>query len=419
MFYWNVSYHWGLLSELLPPRVIFRASAQSSVDCYERRSNLLDQEERLFDPQFYLRELSLTTTDHQMLISRLCTYPWFGTNPPEFDGSNRAAWFSDIRTNVDSIWQGGLDPYEDWRTTVGAAIDFQLDLGCTRIILPSPIIDDPETTLDDYFALLDGSIQAASRLTELPILASVPFHERAIYSRDPQSSDLLEALADGISARPELDGAYVLLAGDALARDRIGSARVAGAILQLSKLLGNEAQMHVIANFVEALGVAACSVGAAGYGSGYSRKGRRLSLSDYVEPSFGRAFPKFHSLKYALDLLPERDLEKLRDARLLSRFLQDSTDASAPLLQALREGASSSEVNSWEERQNNTSASRKHYLLRHLRGSEQTFNAEECLDWLQAAEENWLYLNSRFEAEPLEAEGNHLTPWRTALERVL
>jgi hypothetical protein len=417
MFIQNLGYSWN--SEAgAGSAVMLRASGQD-VEAALRREQ--PPENVLFDPQLYFLDLDISPDEHPDLIAKLATYPWFGIDAPEYesDEGTRRDWAAGIKGKVDKYWGKREDPTSDWAATVRDAVEFQVRLGTRAIVLPATLIADPETDLAGDLRRLDDAVEVARDITDVPLYASVPIEEGAVKHRDPRANSLVEALADAISARDGLAGAYVPLAQLSMPKDRITNRKVVSALLQLSRKLGRDAGLKVIMNFVDGLGALCVAAGATAYGTGYKQKSRRLSPIDYKTRKGGSPLPKFHSLSLFLDFYPERDLERLRDQKLLRYVVEDKTAAAAPLLAALRAGAKTSTVAPWEERKGNTPAAESHYAQVHGSYKSRFESFDDAVAWVQEAEAAWLYLQERFKEDPLDAtEGAHLAPWRAAMEEL-
>jgi len=404
VYFENVGYHWDILRKVPMRGAIFRPSSQNHEMSLSRPKEFGG--EILFDPQFYLLDFQIIPDRFSKLLSNLSTYPWFGMESSESE-------------DIERKWNSRNDPLENWEDTVRKCIQCQIRFGCGKIIIPATTISDPETNLEADFARLDSAIDIASSLTKLPLLASVPFQDTAIGHRGPNDSDLIASIADGISARDNIVGAYVSLGFSNASEERVHDQRIATSLLTLSKMLSKNAGMIVIVNYLESLGLVAQAFGAYGYGSGYRRKSKRLSLNDLKDSGGGGAWPKFHSLALTMDFYPERELERIRDIRLTKYFAQDKTRSSTPLLDQLNSGGPVNAVAEWNEILNNVGAARVHYSELHTKFASKSWTPEQALDWMQSAETNWLYLQNRFEEEPLESNGSHISPWRSAIESIL
>ncbi len=421
MFLLNVGYQWSIVKEAPVSGAVFRASGQDLEGSLRRlRPNHLQSV--LFDPQLQFLDYQLDTQDYPTLIARLCTYPWFCMDAPDYDSGEgaRSDWLKEIKANVEAVWNDRRVVDDDWESVIHSSVAFQERFGCTEIILPSKLLADPEDSLDSYFDHLDEAVEVASKVTERPVLVGVPMDEGLVAHRDPQTSEVVEALADGISARGTVGGVYLTVSSDVGPGMHILNPKAAGAILRLCQLLGRDAGLRVVVNFVESLGLAALGFGAKAYASGFSRKGRCFRLEDYQDREGGAAYPKFHSRRLGLDFYPEADLSKLRDSRMLRYLEADRSPSGAPLLDALSRGLDATAVPQWEQRRNNVRTSKLHYAEVHSAAGKEDWTPDRVQAWLQDAESAWLYLSSRFEDDPLTApQGRHLAPWRRAVEHLL
>ena len=421
MFLLNVGYQWGILDEGEVSGAVFSATGQD-LETAARRTPPQSLDTVLFDPQLYLVDYALEPEDYPSLLVKLCTYPWFCANAPGYDSGEgpRRDWLTAIRGDIADIWSGREDAEGKWDEVVSACIGFQERFGCTSVILPSRLLADPEDSLDEYFIKLDEALAIAGSMTELPILASVPIDERLVAHRDPGKSEIVEALADGLTAREAVSSVYITVSRESSPAVQIVNPKVAGAVLRLCSLLSSSNRMSVTVNYLDSLGVAALGFGATAYGSGFSQKARCLRLGDYRDRDGGAAYPKFTSFRMGLDFYPDPDLDKLRNARLLRYLDGDRTKASTSLLDALASGHRASSVAQWAQRKNNVAAAKTHYIQLHERVSREKWNPGTVHAWLQDAESKWVYLAARFEDDPLDVpNGKHLAPWRRAVEDLL
>lgn len=419
MLYLNVGYQWGVLDRVDVDGCIYRASALDRESASRRE--MRTHEHILFDPQLYILDFPLSPDECRTTLGNIATYSWFGMPVPDYDsGESRVSdWRRGVRDSIATSWDARQSPSDRWDEVVTDAVTFQDQLGCSRIILPATMISDPNTALDLDMQRLDRAIEVASGLTDRPLLASVPLLDQAVRYRAPMANQLVDALADHISVRDQLHGAYVLLASEAPPKVYVTDANAAGAVLRLVQLVGSMAHKEVVVNFVEALGIVACTLGASAYATGYSRKDRRMSFID-LKGTGGRQLPKFYSSSLCMDLYPQRDMERRLVPRRLLRFVEgDATPAGDPLIQALRDGRPADDVAAWAETPNNTGAAQAHYVQRHKSSVGSVQTAEGALAWIQDAEMQWQYVSRRLEDDSLEAsDGAHLTPWRAAIEAV-
>lgn len=419
MYFENIGHDWNFLRKIPVGGAIFKPSTQDYVSSLNRDKNFV--EEILFDPQLYLLNFPIIPNNFSRLLCNLSTYPWFGMEVSKFDSTscNIRTWTKSIRAGIENIWDSRNSPLKNWKDTVTKCVQYQIKFGCSKIIIPATAISDPESNLKKDFARLDSAIDIASSLTELPLLASIPFQDTAIRHRGPNDSDLIEAIADGISARDNIAGAYVLLSFLNASEERIHNQRIAASLLALCKALSQNAEMIVIVNYLESFGLVAQAFGAYGYGSGYRRKSKRFSFNDLKDSGGGAASPKFHSLALTMDFYPETELERIRKIHLIKYFADDKTPSSTPLLDQLNSGGPVNAIADWAESPNNVSAARVHYSELHTKFASKSWTPEQALDWIQSAEVTWLYLRNRFEENPLESNGSHISHWRSAIESIL
>ncbi len=381
----------------------------------------------LFDPQLYLLDLQFPAGVFPTFAKNLGTYPWIGIEPPDFDsGQLRQFVEGEEELPVEARWKERKDPLSQWDVTVREAVNHQVNMGCDAIILPAPLIQDPETNLERDFDLLERAIQIATPLRgEKPLYASVPLADGLLAHHDFLENPLIEAIPDTLSAMAGLTGVYIpFLQVSATEQERVASQNGPGSLMRLARRFGSRTDLKTIFNFTESLGIVLHALGAQGYASGYNRKQRRLHISDFIpKKGGGGAFPKFYSMELCTDFLPSRGMERIAKKRLLSPMMRDVTNSSRPLFEALKAKKSVNDsVPDWAEIPGNIAAARHHYFEQHSRSHERVPDAEAAIAWLQDAEKNWAYLQQRFSGDPggpLEATANHLEPWRTALDRLM
>lgn len=419
MYYQNVGYRWGQIDGIDLDGACFSASSQNIEETL-RRSFPQTLKRTIFDPQLYILNLEVSPDNHSKLLARLATYPWFGLEAPSYESAeqNQSAWKRDVADQIDVLWQRRVSPFDRWEETVRSCLEFQVQAGFTSIILPAPLIRDPEDRLETFFTLLDEAVDVAASMGIECTIASLPLAEDSIMHKPFMQSDLVEAIADELTAREEISGVYlpVVSRGEG---DRLCSLNAVGALLRLSSLLARRPDFELIINFAESIGLVARALGAAGYCSGYTLKQRRFCIDDFMDSGFGIALPKFLSLSLLADFYPERDLERMAQAQLLRLVATDSTNAGDPLLRVLEKGGPARSVPAWDERRNNIAAAQSHYTQLQVALSRRpAMSPREVLGWLQAAEANAQYLKQRFKDDPLRFSGAHHAPWRSAVEAI-
>ncbi|MBW2005415.1 MAG: hypothetical protein JRI72_12585, partial [Deltaproteobacteria bacterium] len=300
-------------------------------------------------------------------------------------------------------------------------------------ILPMPLIERPEESIDQFVRWIDlGSIEfnelrGEIAETQTP-LVTIPLSDRLLHASTPSANVILQGIIDHLTSRPEVLGVYLVVEKAPDSYERITSANVACSIFHMTHMLGIVRGLKVFVNFTEQLGLFALAAGASAFGSGYETKAQRCCLMDFVQRGGGGGLPHFYSLATLCDYLPKRDiLEKLVPKRLLYIFTEDENPASASLFSALRADPAQRRLPpNWAEEINNVQASQDHYIQimtgateKLIELSSHSEKAQRALTWLQRAEQNATYLNSRFEDDPLSDSGVHTRVWRQAFEQYL
>lgn len=389
----------------------------------ERRNLTTEPKVLLFDPQLYLSGLEMDVCEKA--CSRLSTYPWFGGSDVEFDSDvyTQKEWFDEHKETM--IWPYTLpQSNKDIRECIKTCFDFQVALGVTQLIIPTPLIEDIENEFETQLKWIDVALELKSEFYDIEMLATVAFCDHIVIHQDPLENRAVQSIIDNISARSELDGAYIIPVQTGSNSIRITQLRVATTLLHISHIVGHQNEKKVIINFADSFGFACLGVGATAYGGGYTNKTRRMNLSDYIDAGGGGAYPKFHSHQLLLDFLSERDLTKIRDSRLLRLIKNDQTDASEDLFDALGAGLSANDVPPWRESLNNVTRATIHKIERSLMacselqyiGTNMDVRFEYILEWLQNAEAYHLLLDSRFNTAPLSDDERHIAVWSRAFD---
>lgn len=419
MFYQNIGYHWSRLGQEIRGAIF--GPAYQDIEHLLRRScpNLGT---KLFDPQLYFLDSDdeIEPEHYGLLLSRLSTYEWFGINSSPFDSTSTKAsdWRNELKSNIEEAWRNRTPWVVDWPNKVASCVRLQEDWGVSQIILPSMTVHDQSGNIEKVIAALDEAILVAQKITDRPLLASLPLSERLLQYSEIGDLGFVDSLAEQVLSREELAGAYIPVVSGG-ERDRLASRRTVLAVLRLCQALGANREMSVVPNFIETLGFAAMALGATGYGSGYAAKHRRFAVSDFRQSSGGIALPKFFSMGLVVDLWPERDLERLPSRHTLRLVEGDETPASAALFSALKNGRRVGSIVEWEERRNNVGQAAQHYCQLQYQRAVQTPTFDEALTWLVNAERDAQYLVDRFRDDPLLAlDTRHLPVWRTIFEQL-
>lgn len=393
MFLYNLYGHWNLFSQAESDGVIVHTVGRPSDRADGRAIPRPGEGFVLIDPEFYLA--TLDPADCGRSTERLATYPW--------------------HTDTSVPWP----PLEDLdqpqrRAVLESCLAWQQSQGASRLIIPTPLISDPTARLDNFLAWVDDGLDIAQQMS-VPSLITVALSDSCIGTH-------VQRVLDNVTAR-DPHGVYFLFETSRSSGAHAVSYEVACALLDACYVIGVIAGKEMFVNFADTFGLVCLAAGATAFAAGYERKARRLDFEYFEERGGGGAFPKFLSLTTTCRYRPERDMQRIRDQRLLRLLSNDRSIASSPLFTALDAGRDVGAVVEWRESRNNVSLARAHLIemlartARHI--GELTTLRERVgwvLDWLQDAERNVTYLNDRFEGDPLDDDGRHITPWRRAFE---
>lgn len=391
MFLYNSMWAWNLTTK--PHGVVLHAVGCPLARAESRAMPDSRNGYTLFDPNSYLWEFE--EADCARAVECVVSYPWVPAAP--------------VRRDISSMTD------EEVAGTLRVAADWQADRNVSSIILPTPLVSDPNAPLDDFLRWTDIGIDLATQL-DRPALLAFGLSEVALGTH-------FTTLLDQLTARADLPGLYVFVETSRSSGSVAVSREVARALLMTSYFVGRRLGKEVVVNFADTFGLACLSVGATAFAGGYERKCRSLDFEHFEERNGGGAFPKFFALGTTAYYRPARDMERLRDERLLRMLEPDRTDAAAPLFDALQAGRAAEDVPEWRESRSNVAAAKAHLIERMCDATDElsalSNDADKVawtLDWLQDAERDVAYLNSRFKDAPLDDDGRHVQAWRAAYE---
>lgn len=400
MFILNLGYKWTLASVDGLRGVAMAASANPIPRV--QREHPGDFHRVLFDPQLYLAGLRV---EHRTKVcARLAGYPWFGVEGVrsfESATQKRRDWDAAMRVHVASAWPGQVP--DDVDRAALQAVEFQVERGCTAILLPTPLVDEREDEGASIGTWIDSGISAAQELeVAQPLLATVAVSEKALNEGAFESGGILEALVDQVTARSDLDGVYIVVGQTGgLANAFEIHDNVARGYFYLTHHFAEAGVQQIILNYADLAGLVSVGLGATGFASAPSGSLRILQLDAFKDEGGGIAVPWFYSHATASEYQTETHLNVLTAHRLLRR-IADETDASAPLMDALRRGYTAGTLPAWAESQNNLTAAHLHYVQRMVavgsslrRKKRKNERREEILDWMESAEANALLVERR------------------------
>lgn len=377
----------------------------------------------LFDPQLYMAGLNAASTSGNT-VAKLSTYDWFGIEKKE-DFSSSAEWYEHAQDNIQRYWKGTAPNSNEWiNRGVKAAIDIQVKKGFDAIILPSPLTRDMASDYSEELKWVDAGLQYYNSLDlEIPLYASVAIRDKCLAYSASGSNNLIDIIADSLSAR-EIDGIYLVLEqGDENDELRqITNPVVLEGLLKFTDIIKSDTDLNLISNFIGFYGLALCGLGADGWCSGAYKSLRKFSLS--VNIGRGRAYPLYWSFKVASDINCDEDLDTLVEKGFADVVLEETNEA-ALLNQALRSGRKVDSVGSWTYSQSNVYAARGHYIQsaykrhRELMALSEDGKMKYIKEWLQDAVSNSQEVERTLDqhvGSNYKSNLQHVLSWRNAFE---
>lgn len=401
MFLLNVGYKWSCASNLDGlGGVIYLATGND----YQRmsRKSTPDYNRSLFDPQLYLAGLDVSRCSK--VCARLASYSWFGVpDMPDFDSgvSSRNEWKEQARLHVVGNWTGAT-PIEDTEVFNACfdCIEQQLNLSCTHVLLPSPLISEREDEASIAAQWLDKGVEAVEELeVGQPIIATVAIHESTLNDGAFEANGFLDTIVDQVTSRDGLDGVYIVI----MQAQRAHPFETLSAVNKAYLYLSNSFAQHygtVIVNFADLFGVVCLAGSATSVATGQSQALRRLCM-EFLDKSGGRALPHFYSHPALWEPFTERDLDVCVNRNCVAR-IRDVTRISRPLMDELARGGSAANLPEWAEQQSNLGAATQHFLIRiqqvvnEISSMSIPDRLEAVNDWLETAITRQAIIDRRF-----------------------
>lgn len=331
-----------------------------------RRRPLGEVTWQLFDPQLYLSGLDC---DQAMKVcARLSTYPWFGVDEiPEFDSDRdgQRSWEHDVQDVVCDQWHGDVpDDLGEIRGAALSAIEFQAEISCSHIILPTPLVAEREDEAETQAIWVDQGLAAADAAdVGQPLIATIAISEAVLNDAAFEAGGFLDTVVDQITAREGLSGVYIVVAQTEANHPLSPPYSVTAAYAHLSRAFAEYGHDFVFVNFADTFGVVCLGLGANAFATGPTQNLRRLSLAGFRD-SGGGPFPRFYSHRVVGEFLPDGDLRHVAAQRQLRR-VEDRTSYSRDLLQSLAKTGRANTVANWVETRNNVfKAAQPHFITR-------------------------------------------------------
>jgi len=361
-----------------------------------RLADLREFPKLFIDPQLYLSSLSvencLTPCAH------LATYSWFQVPDIEQlqEGENKPEYQKKIKEIVPKKWTARIPI--DILASCTSAIEFQNAHKCSHIILPSPLITMREDEAAVQAQWLDTGLNAYQALDiSKPVLASVALDEAVLSSTSYVPGGFLDTIVDQVSSRPGISGVYIVICQTHRRGPYQSSENVNRAYLYLAKKFANTGLENIIVNFADVFGITCISQGATLVAIGSGQSERNISLKSF-EDGGGAAIPHFFSRHSICEYQSESDLKQIIKQSLWRR-IEDQTEFSRPLVEAIRAGRDASTVPTWAEGKSNTAQAKKHFVksvqnILHDLQNDGDRNAF-IMNWLEDAEMIQTYIASK------------------------
>jgi len=403
MFFLNLGYQWNLAALPEVDNVILLPSGSD----WERLKTVQrGQFQRvLMDPQLYLA--GLDPSKCARTCSRLASCPWFCVpNLPHFnqDKQGLLEWRSSLQEKIEEKWLQQPPEGDEILSACSLSMEFQVQMGCSYIICPSPLISNRETGAALLGDWLDSSIQVfKNKEIGQPLLASVVVDENEIKENAEELSGFLDSLIAQVTARFEFSGVYVVIVQTHTNHPFQMGDKAVAAYLYLASAF-NKAFDVVLLNFADIIGYISLGCGASDFATGASLPHRRMTHENYIEEGGGKAFPNFYSHKCGAEFRSEKHLDEIVKNNLVRRII-DHTQYSEPLMKELKRGGSASAIVPWAEAQNNYRTAHKHYIARISQESRKVGKlplddrSSLISEWLEDVDVNQVYLKEKLGRE--------------------
>jgi hypothetical protein len=386
MYYFNARYRFAV-PQINPPfsGSIIAASALALVDLQKRKLGKYPHlANRHLDPQLYMA--SLDEALDPKTVKKLAAYPWFhGKDVPKYDSAThetRTKWKQAYGPQLVSKWTrtACVDP-AGIRQAAKAAVELQLSLGCSAILLPGPLTTMADLSLQPETDWIEAGISVCDELgVTKPIFATIAIAEDSLQA-PALKNPIVHSFPNQIASRDSLAGAYIVMEQSDPNNYFWTSRNPLSSLLVIIDDLHRGAGKRVVVNYVGTFGLVATAVGATAWSSGYYLSQRRFSRKGVQ----GRAHPRYHSMALASDIGLKNDLKLICKAGLGEK-LMTGTAADQVLRAALKVGKGPEDVPEWTYSQSNTAAAQEHYLQITSKADQEisSKNRDEQIAWVQS-----------------------------------
>jgi hypothetical protein len=325
---------------------------------------------RLFDPQLYLAGLDKNIAPKT--VSKLATQPWFGRHEvPEYDSKEHGSlkgYKDTFQKDLLKTWRGkAVSTDRAIERAVRDCVEYQIELGCEGVILPSPLAGVESFAYETETRWLDAGVDIVKEMRlSIPVYATVAISDATLRGVDGFQNPLLASIAGQIATRRELAGAYIVVEQSTDSGYACTARDVTTGLLVLSDDLARGAGKQVLVNYMGTFGAVMAAAGTSIWTSGYFRSQRRFRLADYEENT-ARAMPRYFSYAMAGDIGLEKHLPSAFAQDPGKRLFDPLNELNEPLFRALSAKKYPGSVPQWEYRTSNLAAASAHYLTVHSR----------------------------------------------------
>jgi hypothetical protein len=308
---------------------------------------------KAFDPQLYLSTLDSKACPKPCL--KLFSYPWYSGDLPETININEK--------NISSFWTGQIPKEESKiQTWVDECINFQNQLDCDFITLPSPLTVNINSDYSEELTWLDQGLDyiRKNNINGIDVFATIAISDICLQFHNPSENPLLRIITDSLSAR-EISGVYIVIEQSQESDIKYcTNLKTLLSLLDLVFIFSSECKLKVGVNYVGQFGLVCKALGADFWASDWYKSLYRFRLADKI--GHGYAYPSFWSNVIFTDIHLSKDFDKLVGAKKILELL-NITPVSRELINALIDGKSISQIPEWKYSQSNVAASKDHYQL--------------------------------------------------------
>ena len=327
------------------------------------RNELPDGDEDYFDPQLYLAGLDPSGADKR--VKRLATHAWFlPDGVDEFDSSEigKRDWLKDIEDRLSDVWPGcAPSKPSDIDRSIRYAIEKQLEVGVTRVILPSPLLEAREDGAAVCGTWARRGMAVAKELkVDFECVATIAIRDDILNESAFKSLGFIDQVVTEVASCRDLAGVYVVVGQTGSpCHPFLAQQRVWRGYRELVERISTVPHLRTrIVNFADMAGIGCVAVGATHAFGGSTHSTRRLALETSGD---GRAYPLYFTSLMMAEIRPEDDLTPIAKAGMLS-LIEDPSPFCSGLFAALKAGGTATSVSDWVQEKNNVQYSQRHIV---------------------------------------------------------